>query len=106
MNETRRALPLHYKITAMVVAALAVLAIAAGVSNYSYFRSVLQREAVARGKAIADTLAQSITEMPDSSIPSTIAAVKKDANLAYVEVVGRGGQVLAHTFGTRAQLQD
>jgi methyl-accepting chemotaxis protein len=106
MNETRRALPLHYKITAMVVAALAVLTLAAGVSNYSYFRAVLQREALARGKAIADTLAQSMVEMPDSALPSTIAAVKKDANLAYVEVVGRNGTALAHTFGNRPQLMD
>jgi methyl-accepting chemotaxis protein len=106
MNEIRRSVPLHFKIAALVVAALTVLATAAGISNYWYFRSVLQREAIARGKAIADTLAQSMVEMPDSALPSTIAAVKKDANLAYVEVIGHGGTVLAHTFGTRPQLQE
>ena len=106
MNETSRSFPLHFKIAVLVVVALAILASVAGVTNYWYFRTVLQREQTARGKAIADTLAQAMVEMPDSAVPSTIAAVKKDASLAYVEVLSRNGTVIAHTFGKGAQLSD
>jgi methyl-accepting chemotaxis protein len=98
MIENRRSLPLHLKIAALVVAALALLALTTGASNYVYIRNVLQREALSRGRAISSTLAQALVEMPDSAIAPTIAAVKKDANLAYVEVVGPNGSVLAHTF--------
>jgi methyl-accepting chemotaxis protein len=105
MNGTR-SYPLQLKIAALVLGALAVLATAAGVANYSYMRRALQREATARGKAIAETLAQAIVEMPDSALSSTIAAVRKDANLAYIEIVGQGGAVLAHTFGDRPRLPD
>jgi methyl-accepting chemotaxis protein len=109
MNETTKArtmLPLHLKVSALVLVALAGLAIATGLSNYYYFRSVLKHEATARGKAISTTLASALVEMPDSAIGATISSVKKEANLAYVEVVGPNGAIIAHTFEGRAPQQD
>jgi methyl-accepting chemotaxis protein len=106
MIESRRSLPLHIKIAALVVLSLVALATATGVANYIYFRSLLQREATARGKAISSTLAQALVEMPDSAITPTIQAVKKDASLSYVEVVGPNGAILAHTWEGKAPTQD
>ena len=94
----RRGWPLQIKVSALVVAALASLAFATGLSNYLYFRSVLKQEATARGKAISATLASALVEMPDSAVGATIASVKKDASLAYVEVVGPNGSLIAHSF--------
>src|SRR5437899_6792039 len=102
----RRGLALQIKVSALVVVALGSLALATGVGNYLYFRSVLTEEATARGKAISATLASALVEMPDSAVGATIASVKKDANLAYVEVVGPNGSVLAHTFDGRIPQQD
>jgi methyl-accepting chemotaxis protein len=101
-----RSYPLHLKITALVVLALLADALTTGFANYSYFRSVLEREATGRGKAVSLTLAQTLAAVPDAALGQTIAAVKRDARLAYVEVVGRDGAVLAHTFGSRARLSD
>ena len=101
-----RGWPLQVKVSALVVAALASLATATGVSNYLYFRSVLKREATARGKAISATLASALVEMPDSALGATIAAVKKEANLAYVQVVGPNGGLIAHTFDGKPPQQD
>src|SRR5213080_3327839 len=101
----RRGLALQIKVSALVVVALGSLAVATGVGNYLNFRSVLTKEATARGKAISATLASALVEMPDSAVGATIASVKKDANLAYVEVVGPNGNVLAHTFDGRAPSQ-
>src|SRR5438132_11195167 len=102
----RRGLALRMKVSALVVMALGSLAVATGVGNYLYFRSVLTEEATARGKAISATLASALVEMPDSAVGATIASVKKDANLAYVEVVGPNGSVLAHTFDGQIPQQD
>src|SRR5260370_21296702 len=44
--------------------------------------------------------------MPDSAIGSTIASVRKEAGLAYVEVVGPNGGIIAHTFEGKAPPQD
>jgi len=73
-------LALQIKVSALVVVALGSLALATGVGNYLYFRSVLTEEATARGKAISATLASALVEMPDSAVGATIASVKKDAN--------------------------
>src|SRR3954471_5551347 len=101
-----RSLPLQIKVSALVVVALAALATATGVSNYVYFRSIFKQEATARGKAISATLASALVEMPDSAVGATIASVKKDASLAYVEVVGPNGAVIAHTFESKVPQQD
>ena len=108
MKDTRTlgSFPLRIKVSALVVLALAGLAIATGLSNYFYFRAVLKHEAIGRGKAISGTLASALVEMPDSAIGSTIASVKKEANLAYVEVVGPNGNIIAHTFEGRAPAQE
>jgi len=102
----RRGWPLQIKVSALVVLALGALAVATGTSNYLYFRTVLKQEATARGKAISATLASALVEMPDSALNATIAAVKKEAGLAYVEVVGPNGAVLAHTFEGKPPQQD
>ncbi|HTO98316.1 MAG TPA: methyl-accepting chemotaxis protein [Myxococcales bacterium] len=98
--------PLQIKVSALVVLALVSLAVATGLSNYLYFRTVLNKEMVARGKAISGTLASALVEMPDSALGATISSVKKEANLAYVEVVNPRGSVIAHTFEGRAPAQD
>ena len=100
-SASRRGWPLQIKVSALVVVALVSLALATGVSNYLYFRSVLKQEAISRGKAISATLASALVEMPDSAVGATIASVKKEAGLAYVEVVGPNGAMLAHTFEGR-----
>ncbi|HYS09958.1 MAG TPA: methyl-accepting chemotaxis protein [Myxococcales bacterium] len=102
----RRGLPLQIKVSALVVLALVSLASATGLSNYLYFRSVLKQEAIARGKAISATLAAALVEMPDSAVGATIASVKKEASLAYIEVVSPNGVIVAHTFEGRAPHQD
>jgi methyl-accepting chemotaxis protein len=101
-----RGWPLQIKVSALVVVALAALATATGLSNYFYFRSIFKQEAVSRGKAISATLASALVEMPDSAVGATIASVKKDAGLAYVEVVGPNGALIAHTFDNKAPQQE
>ena len=64
----RRGLALQIKVSALVVVALGSLAIAIGLGNYLYFRSVLKVEATSRGKAISATLASALVEMPDSAV--------------------------------------
>ena len=98
--------PLQWKVSALVLGALILLALATGISNYLNFRRVLKGEALARAKAISLTLASALVEMPDSAVAATISTVKKDANLAYVEVVGPGGGVVAHTFQGGAPIQE
>ena len=93
-----RRFPLQWKVSLLTLGALVLRALATGIGNYIYFRKVLTREAVARGRAIAGTLAAALVEMPESAVGSTIASVKKEAGLAYVEVVARSGAVSAHTF--------
>jgi len=102
----RRGFALQIKVSALVVVALGSLALAIGLSNYLYFRALLNQEARSRGKAISATLASALVEMPDSAVGATIASVKKDASLAYVEVVGPNGNVIAHTFDGRIPHQD
>ena len=109
MSENRKLLsgwPLQVKVSALVVVALVSLAVATGVSNYVYFKSILREEATARGRAVSATLASALVEMPDSALGATIASVKKEASLAYVEVVSPKGTVTAHTFEGRAPAQD
>lgn len=109
-TETNRGRQLHLtlsrKVSLLVLLALAALALATGLSNYFYFRSVLNKESQSRGKAISATLASALVEMPASAIGATLAWVKREANLAYVEVVGPTGTVIAHTFEGRAPIQD
>jgi methyl-accepting chemotaxis protein len=104
-GRTRSGWPLQIKVSALVVLALVSLALATGLSNYLYFRSVLKQEAISRGRAISATLASALVETPDSAVGATIASVKKDANLAYIEVVSPNGAVVAHTFEGRAPAQ-
>ena len=106
MTMMKRGFPLQIKVSALVVVALASLALATGLGNYVYFRSVLKKEATQRGRAISSTLASALVEMPDSAIGSTIASVRKEAGLAYVEVVGPNGGIIAHTFEGKAPPQD
>ncbi len=102
----RRKLGLHWTVSALVVVALAALGIVTGTSNYAYFRSVLNHEAGQRGKAISSTLASALVEMPDSAVGGTINSVKKDAQVAYIEVVDPAGSVIAHTFEGKPPEQD
>jgi methyl-accepting chemotaxis protein len=102
----RRSFPLQMKVSLLVVVALLGLALATGLGNYFHFRSVLEDEATQRGKAISSTLASALVDIPDAAVATTIANVKKDAALAYVEVVGPEGRILAHTFPGRAPSQD
>ena len=102
----QRTTGLHLKVSALVVVALAALGVVTAYSNYVYFRQLLTQESVARGRAISATLGSAVVEMPDSAIGSTIASVRKEAGLAYIEVVGPSGNITAHTFEGRAPMQD
>jgi len=104
-SASRQGWPLQIKVSALVVGGAGVAGARHGLSNYLYFRSVLKQEAISRGKAISATLASALVEMPDSAVGATIASVKKEAGLAYVEVVGPNGAILAHTFEGRAPSQ-
>jgi len=61
--------------------------------------SVSRSGAKARAKAISVTLASALVEMPESAIASTIQAVKKDSELAYIEVVGPSGNLRGNNGG-------
>jgi len=98
--------PLVWKISLLVGLTLAISAAVIGWVQGSYFGSVLEREGRSRAKAIATTLASALVEMPDSAVASTVQAVKKDAGVAYIEVVSANGSIIAHTFEGRAPTQD
>src|SRR5712691_1091333 len=98
--------PLILKISLLVGITLALVAAVLGAVEGNYFGAVLDRESRARAKAIASTLASALVEMPDSAIASTVQSVKKDAGVAYIEVVGPNGAILAHTFDGKPPAQD
>jgi methyl-accepting chemotaxis protein len=98
--------PLLWKISLLVGITLLLVAGVVGVVLGSYFAKVLESEGRARAKAISVTLASALVEMPESAIASTIQAVKKDSELAYIEVVGPSGNLLAHTFEGKVPAQD
>jgi methyl-accepting chemotaxis protein len=102
----RARFPLSWKISLLIGSALALVAIVLGAVESSYFGKVLEEEGRARAKAISATLASALVEMPESALASTIQAVKKDSGLAYIEVVGANGNILAHTFEGRPPVQD
>jgi methyl-accepting chemotaxis protein len=101
-----RSLNLLTKILVLVMGTLILFAVIVAAVEVSYFRGVLRKEALGRGRAISTTLASALVEMPDSAIAATIASVKKDAGLAYIEVVSPSGSVIAHTFEGRLPQQD
>ena len=98
--------PLLWKISLLVGITLALVAAVVGAVLGNYFGKVLETEGRARAKAISVTLASALVEMPESAIASTIHSVKKDSELAYIEVVGPSGNLLAHTFEGKAPAQD
>jgi methyl-accepting chemotaxis protein len=107
MAGTRKArFPLLWKISLLVGLTLALAAAVVGAVLGSYFANVLESEGRARAKAISVTLASALVEMPDSAVASTIHSVKKDSELAYIEVVAPNGTLLAHTFEGKAPAQD
>jgi methyl-accepting chemotaxis protein len=96
--------PLLWKISLLVGTTLALVAAVVAAVEGSYFGKVLESEGRARAKAISVTLASALVEMPESAIASTIQSVKKDSGLAYIEVVGPNGNVLAHTREAQMRL--
>ena len=90
--------PLQWKVSLLTLGALIALALATGIGNSLYFRKVLARQAATRGRAIANTLAAALVDMPESAVGTTLASVKKEAGLAYLAVVSVDGKVVAHTF--------
>src|SRR5919204_3123298 len=102
----RARFPLLWKISLLVGGALTLVTAVVAAVEGSYFGKVLELEGRARAKAISTTLASALVEMPESAIASTIQAVKKDSGLAYIEVVGPSGSIVAHTFEGKAPTQD
>ena len=98
--------PLVWKISLLVGLTLVGSSAVMGLAQNKYFASVLEQEGRSRAKAIANTLASALVEMPDSAVASTVQAVKKDAGVAYIEVVAANGSILAHTFEGRPPAQD
>jgi methyl-accepting chemotaxis protein len=94
------------KITLLTTAILVAFAIVIATVEVTYFREVLGREARGRGRAIAATLASAVVEMPDAAVAATIHSIKREAGLAYVQVVSPNGTVIAHTFDGRPPTQD
>ncbi|HEX9603310.1 MAG TPA: hypothetical protein VF973_06105, partial [Myxococcales bacterium] len=101
----RARFPLLWKISLLVGTTLALVAAVVAAVEGSYFGNVLEREGRARAKAISATLASALVEMPESAIASTIQSVKKDSELAYIEVVGPNGNIISHTFEGAAPAQ-
>jgi len=97
--------PLVWKISLLVGLTLTISSVVMGLVQNRYFASILEQEARGRAKAIATTLASALVEMPDSAVASTVQAVKKDAGVAYIEVVAANGAILAHTFEGKAPIQ-
>jgi methyl-accepting chemotaxis protein len=97
--------PLVWKISLLVGLTLTISSVVMGLVQNRYFASILEQEARGRAKAIATTLASALVEMPDSAVASTVQAVKKDAGVAYIEVVAANGSILAHTFEGKAPIQ-
>jgi len=93
------------KVTALTVVILTAFALAIAYFDVGFFSDVLDREALGVGKAIAGTLATSLAEMTETATNVTIRNVRRDASLAYVEVVNPNtGVVLHHSFaGTPPQ---
>src|SRR2546423_11665650 len=98
--------PLVWKISLLVGLTLVLSSTVMGLVQNRYFASVLEQEGRSRAKGIANTLASALVEMPDSAVASTVQAVKKDAGVAYIEVVAANGSILAHTFEGRPPAQD
>jgi len=96
--------PLQWKVSALVVGALVVFALATGVSNYLNFRRVLKGEALARARAISLTLASAVVEMPDSAVGSPDYDRSVDDVIAQVRVYqALGGPGFAsHVLALRA----
>jgi len=97
---------LVWKISVLVGLTIVLSSVVMGIFQNRYFSAVLQEEGRSRAKAIANTLASALVEMPDSAVASTVQAVKKDAGVAYIEVVAANGSILAHTFEGRPPAQD
>jgi methyl-accepting chemotaxis protein len=97
--------PLVWKMSILVGVTLAVSSAVLGGVEGSYFASVLEHEGRSRAKAIANTLASALVEMPMSALPATIQSVKKDAGVAYIEVASASGTLLVHSFEGRAPAQ-
>src|SRR5437764_8380425 len=97
---------LLWKNSLLVGGTFGAVAAAVGAVEGSYFGKVLESEGRARAKAISATLASALVEMPESALASTIQSVKKDSELAYIEVVGPNGNLIAHTFEGKAPAQD
>src|SRR6202022_3227510 len=102
----KRSMNLLTKIFVLVIGLLVLFAAVISAVEVTYFRGVLRKEALGRGKAISTTLASGLVDIPDSAIATTIASVKRDAGLAYVEVVNPNGVVIAHTFDGKLPTQD
>jgi methyl-accepting chemotaxis protein len=102
----RARFPLLWKISLLVGTTLALVAAVVAAVEGIYFGKALESEARSRAKAISVTLASALVEMPESAIASTIQSVKKDSGLAYIEVVGHNGNIIAHTFEGKAPVQD
>ena len=94
------------KIFVLVIGMLVLFAFVLSAVEVNYFRGILNRDLLMRGKAVSTTLASALVEMPDSAVGTTIAAVKRDAGLAYVQVVSPSGAVIANTFEGKTPWQD
>ena len=97
---------LLFKITGLTTLTLVAFAIVIASVEVNYLREVLGREARGRGRAIATTLAAALVEMPDAAITATILGIKREAGLAYVQLVSPTGSIVAHTFEGRPPNQD
>src|SRR5947209_3555231 len=93
-QKTVRRATLLAKIALLVGGALLAFAIAVGAVTVGYFSGVLRGEALERGRAASRTLAAAVSALPDLPPAATnamLASARKEANLAYIEIVGPAG---------------
>ena len=93
---------LPFKMSLLVAGTLIVFGLVVGTFGIDYFSDVLRQEAICHGKAVASTLASSLSEIiatqQDAAVSATIRSAKKIAGFAYVEVVNTDGTLIAHTY--------
>ena len=106
----RRRRTLLAKISRLLGGTLFAFALVAFLIMAGYFSAVLRAEAEARGRAVAHSLAAAVSalpELPPAALTAMLTATRREANLAYVELCGPAGNVVAHSHsGGRVPRRD
>ena len=107
MTEAKSAAPgrrrtLQARLVLLLCGAFAFAAVATAAIGYRSLGDLSRAAAIARGRAIATTLAAAISIEPTLAAPRILPlllAVRRADGVAYIEVVQASGNVVAHTSG-------